>query len=121
MPNLLVRKSIADCENDIEIVVVDDTFYPPFSFNLNCGQASPPLAIQFTPPSEGPHSAFFTVSHSAAGSPTQINLLGEGCIANAEIIVPPTAPIDFGKVQKGYRTVKIFKVTGSGEGQTRGQ
>jgi hypothetical protein len=97
-------------------VVSDGFSVAAFSFSLNCGQASPPIAIQFIPPSEGSHSAFFTVAHSAAGSPTTINLLGVGCIANAEIVVPATAPIDFGQIQKGYHTVRIFNVTNPADG-----
>src|SRR5262249_7624806 len=86
-----------------------------FAVNLNCGQTLN-VSIQFIPPSEGPHSAFFSVEHSAPSSPTTINLLGEGCVANAEIVVPPEAPIDFGQIQQGFRSVKIFQVGNPGDG-----
>ncbi|MDQ3668004.1 MAG: choice-of-anchor D domain-containing protein, partial [Acidobacteriota bacterium] len=96
-------------------VTADGFSVPPFSASLNCGQ-SLPVSVQFIPPSEGPHSALLSVSHSALGSPTSINLLGEGCIANAEILVPPTTPINFGQIQQAFRTVRFFKVSNPGDG-----
>lgn len=86
-----------------------------FSVLLNCNQ-SVPITIQFNPASEGPHSASFAVSHSAPGSPSTINLLGDGCIANAEIVVPPTAPIGFGQIQQGFRTVRFITVSNPADG-----
>ena len=77
---------------------------------------SHPIALTFTPPSEGPHSATLSVVSSAPSSPHAITLLGEGCVANAEIAVPPTTPIDFGQVQKGFRTVRFFEVQNPGDG-----
>ena len=96
-------------------VTSDGFTVAPFTANLACDQ---PLNvnIQFTPPSEGPHSASFSVNHSAPSNPTTINLFGEGCIANAEIVVPATAPINFGQVQQGFRTVRFFKVSNPADG-----
>lgn len=96
-------------------VTSDGFSVAPFSTNMTCGQ-SLNLNIQFTPPSEGSHSASFSVNHSAPSNPTIINLLGEGCVANAEIVVPATTPIDFSQVQQGFRTVRFFKVGNPGDG-----
>lgn len=96
-------------------VTADGFTVAPFSTNLTCGQVFN-LNIQFIPPSEGPHSASFSVNHSAPSNPATINLLGEGCIANAEIVVPGTVPISFGQVQQGFRTVRIFKVSNPADG-----
>lgn len=96
-------------------VTADGFTVAGFSNNLSCGQALN-IGIQFVPLSEGPHSASFAVTHSASGSPTTINLLGSGCIANAEIQVPPIAPIDFGSIEQGYRTVRFFKVQNPADG-----
>jgi hypothetical protein len=96
-------------------VAADGFSVAPFSTNLNCGQTFN-INIQFMPPSEGSHAALFSVSHSALGSPTTINLLGEGCIANAEIVVPTTMPINFGQIQQGFRTVRFFKVSNPADG-----
>jgi hypothetical protein len=84
---------------------------------LNCGQASPPIPIGFTPPAEGPAGPVtLNVTDQAPGSPHAITLNGEGCIANALIAVPPTAPIDLGQIQQGFRTVKFFEVQNIGDG-----
>lgn len=86
-----------------------------FSGILNCG-TSQSLAIAFTPPTEGPQSAAITVTSDAGGSPHTITLLGVGCVANANIVVPPAAPIDFGQVQRGFRAVRLFEVQNTGDG-----
>lgn len=95
-------------------ITADGFTVAPFSNNLDCG-ASISVAIQFVPPTEGPHNASFSVSHSAPSNPTTIHLTGEGCIGNAEIVVPPIAPIDFGQVQQDFRTVRFFTVRNSGD------
>lgn len=86
-----------------------------FNGTLNCGQAQT-IALAFTPPSEGLQSAALSVTNQAPGSPHTITLTGEGCIANAVIVVPPTAPIDLGQVQQGFRTVKFIEVQNTGDG-----
>lgn len=96
-------------------VVSDGFSVAAFNVSLNCGQSFA-VPIAFNPPSEGPHSATFSVAHSAPGNPTSINLLGEGCIANAEIIVPAVSPIDFGQVQQGFRTVRFITVKNPADG-----
>ena len=96
-------------------VVADGFSVAPFSVSLNCGQAAP-ITIQFDPATEGAHAASFAVSHSAPGSPTTITLQGVGCIANAEIVVPPIAPISFGQVERGFRTARVFTVGNPADG-----
>jgi hypothetical protein len=96
-------------------VAADGFTVAAFNVSLTCGQAYP-VPISFAPPSEGAHTATFPVTHSAPGNPTAITLLGEGCVANAGIVVPATAPIDFGQVQQGFRTVRFFAVLNSGDG-----
>ena len=96
-------------------VVADGFTVAPFSASLTCGQTLP-VPLGFKPASEGAHSATFSVAHSAAGNPTTITLKGAGCVANAEIVVPAMAPIDFGQVQQGYRTVRFITVTNPADG-----
>ncbi len=96
-------------------VTADGYTVAPFSASLTCGQALP-IPIAFNPASEGSHTATFSVAHSAPGNPTTITLVGEGCTANAEIAVPATAPIDFGEIQQGFRTVRFFTVGNPGDG-----
>jgi hypothetical protein len=96
-------------------VSADGYTVAPFNVSLTCNQSFP-VPVAFTPASEGPHSATFSVTHAATGSPTTITLLGEGCIANAEITVPAIAPIDFGDVQQGFRTVRFITVANPADG-----
>jgi HYDIN/CFA65/VesB-like, Ig-like domain/von Willebrand factor type A domain len=86
-----------------------------FNGTLNCG-ASQAVAVSFTPPAEGGQSATLIVTTNAPGSPHTVTLSGAGCIANAEIGVPPAAPINFGQVQRGFRTVRLFEVQNTGDG-----
>jgi hypothetical protein len=86
-----------------------------FNGTLNCG-ASQAVAVSFTPPAEGAQSATLIVTTNAPGSPHTVTLSGAGCIANAEIGVPPAAPINFGQVQRGFRTVRLFEVQNTGDG-----
>jgi hypothetical protein len=83
---------------------------------LDCGK-SQTIALGFNPPSEGPQSATLNISTNTAGSPHSIKLKGNGCLANALIEVPQIAPISFGQVEQGYRTVRFFKVLNTGDGQ----
>jgi hypothetical protein len=96
-------------------VLADGFTVAGFSASLTCGQTLP-VSVAFDSVSEGLHTATFSVAHSAPGNPTAITLLGVGCVANAEITVPATAPIDFGQVQRGYRTVRFITVDNPGDG-----
>lgn len=79
------------------------------STTLTCG-ATTSIPITFTPTTEGTVSATLTVTSNATGSPHNITLQGEGCIPNALIQVPPAAPIAFGQIEQGFRTVRFFTV-----------
>ncbi|CAD6556850.1 hypothetical protein LMG28727_06211 [Paraburkholderia kirstenboschensis] len=96
-------------------VTADGYTVAAFNINLTCGQSFA-VPISFVPSSVGPHTATFSVAHSAPGNPTRITLLGEGCIAHAEIVVPATAPIDFGQIQQGFRTVRFITVSNPADG-----
>ncbi|MFH1009607.1 MAG: choice-of-anchor D domain-containing protein [bacterium] len=87
-----------------------------FNGTLNCAQ-SQTISLGFTPPSEGSHSATLNITTNAAGSPHSIHLEGEGCVPNAEIVVPLSPPMDFGQVEQGFRTVRIFEVQNTGDAQ----
>jgi hypothetical protein len=83
---------------------------------IDCNK-SQTIALGFTPPSEGSQSANLNITTNATGSPHQIQLRGSGCLANASIEMPPLAPIGFGQVEQGFRTVRFFKVLNAGDGQ----
>lgn len=82
------------------------------------GSSTPAIPISFTPPSEGPFSRTLTFTSDATGSPHQVTLSGSGCVARAgiNIIVPPGPSVDFGQVQRGFRTVKLIRVQNTGNG-----
>jgi hypothetical protein len=77
---------------------------------------SRPVQITFTPVIEGGVTETMSVVSNDPGSPNSIILQGEGCIANAEIVDPEIAIIDFGQVQRGFRTVRYITIENTGDG-----
>lgn len=51
----------------------------------------------------------------SAGATRTITVTGASCIPNAEITVPPVAPLDFAKLERGFRTVRLIEITNSGD------
>lgn len=96
----------------------------PFSWSAFSGVIAPStshtLNVTFTPVAEGLANGTINFTGSDPGSPHQISLNGTGCIANAEMQVQTPNPmdpyIDFGEVQRGFRTVRVIKVLNSGDG-----
>lgn len=76
------------------------------------------IPITFNPVIEGTANHTLTFTSNANGSPHSVQLTGEGCVANAEIdIQVPAGPfIDFGNVQRGFRTIRIVRVRNNGDG-----
>lgn len=89
-----------------------------FSGAIAPGANAPGITIQFRPPLEGPFSRTLTFTSDAPGTPHEVDLIGEGCVARAEInpIVPPGPTINFGQIQRGFRTVKVVRVQNLGNG-----
>lgn len=81
--------------------------------------ASATLALTFTPTTEGPRSITLTFTSSAPSSPHNITLSGTGCVARAQInIASPSPPmVDFGQIERGFRTVRTVRVLNAGNGQ----
>jgi hypothetical protein len=77
------------------------------------------LAITFNPTTEGPRSTTLGFTSTAPSSPHSITLSGTGCVARARINIasPPAPGIDFGPVERGFRTVRMVRVINSGNGQ----
>lgn len=78
--------------------------------------ASQVIPVAFIPISEGPASATLTVIDTTSGATHSIPLSGSGCIANAEIIMPPAPFPAFGQVQRGFRMVRFITVKNTGDG-----
>lgn len=86
-----------------------------FTGTLNCG-ADQPIAVTFSPTTEGTFGATMSVTSGAPGSPHSISLIGQGCIPNASIVVPPAPFPSFGDVQQGFRSVRFIAVQNTGDG-----
>ncbi len=84
-----------------------------FSGTLTCGQ-SQVIPVTFTPSAEGPVQTIVTVTGTPGGSKT-VTLIGDGCVPNAVISVPPAPFPSFGDVRQGYRTPRLITVTNAGD------
>lgn len=71
------------------------------------------IPIRFRPTAEGNRSKSLSFTTNATGSPHNINLTGVGCVPRA-VISLQTNPVNLGNVQKGFRTVRMFKVINAG-------
>jgi hypothetical protein len=56
------------------------------------------------------------ITSNATTSPHSIALSGSGCVANAEYRINPTPFPTFGNVQRGFRTVRIIRISNEGDG-----
>ena len=75
------------------------------------------INVTFTPISENGAAAKLTVNSTTEGKTYNVNLDGSGCIANAEIVVPPAPFPAFGQVQQGFRLIRYITIINSGDGQ----
>jgi hypothetical protein len=82
---------------------------------LDCGSEKP-VTIRFAPSEKGQSTGVLSVKSDAPGNPHEFDLIGIGCIPEAQIDVP-RALINFGQIEQGYRTVKLFKVKNKGNGR----
>ncbi len=76
--------------------------------------ASQNIPITFSPVAEGAASQTLSFTSSAPASPHNVSLQGEGCIANANLFVQP--PNAFGEIQRGFRTVRVVRITNNADG-----
>lgn len=83
--------------------------------SLNPG-SSTTIAITFQPLSETLYTVGLSFTSTANGSPHTVSLSGRGCIANAEMILPPAPFPVFGQVQRGFRTVRFITIQNTGDG-----
>lgn len=74
---------------------------------LTCG-ASTTLTVTFAPTlPAGPKTASFSIT-PAVGAPITITLLADVCVPTPLLTAPPTAPIDFGEIERGFQTVRLL-------------
>jgi len=110
-------------EINLTVSVVPPTAGSPFQWAAWNGTLTPlspnnshSVAVTFTPFFEPEVTATLTVNDDAPGNPHTVALKGEGCVANGEIMLPAAAPIDFGEIQRGFRTVRFLTVRNIGDG-----
>jgi hypothetical protein len=68
------------------------------------------------PPPEQEFKKTLSVVSEDPDSPHSITLKGKVCVPEAAIDVPTVAPIDFGRIQRGFRTVRYIVVENIGYG-----
>ncbi|MEM6577257.1 MAG: choice-of-anchor D domain-containing protein, partial [Pseudomonadota bacterium] len=78
--------------------------------------ASIDVDVTFTTPGDLAATPQMIVVAPTQGASRTVNLSGAGCIANAVPVLPPSAPITFGEIEQGFRTVRIREVRNDGDG-----
>lgn len=115
--NLLVKNN---GEIPINAAIISSTAASLFQWGALNASLNPNdsinLPITFNPVAEGFASANIIVTSTTPGSPHTVTVDGSGCVANAEIITPPSPFPAFGTVQQGFRTVRLLKVRNNGDG-----
>jgi len=108
-------------EADISLLSFPASTSPDYSWTVTALPAPIPygthldIAITFSPTADATLNRTITFTTTAASSPHTISLLGKGCLPNA-VINLSSAIVNLGNVQKGFRTVRMFKVTNGGDG-----
>jgi hypothetical protein len=74
------------------------------------------IDVIYTPTAEVTDSSTLSIESNDPDSPHPITLRGAGCIPEASIVPPLLTPIDFGPIQRGFRTVRIRVVKNVGDG-----
>ena len=110
-------------EADITINFPPPTAGSPYQWTAPSGLAavihptlSIPIVITFTPTTEGSDNRTISFASNALNSPHSVLFSGSGCVPNAKINFPNTGPVNLGNVQRGFRTVRMFKVKNIGDG-----
>jgi hypothetical protein len=94
----------------------DFTWTPEGLQNLPVSGPAIPVTVTFTTPGDFSAPTVTLTITPTAGSSRNVTLNGAGCIANAVVVVPPAAPINFGNIERGFRTVRFKVVQNSGDG-----
>lgn len=74
------------------------------------------VPVTFTTPGDFAASPVTLTITPSSGSSRSITFSGAGCIANGVMVVPPSAPINFGNIERGFRTVRFKEVQNTGDG-----
>ncbi|MCF0075195.1 choice-of-anchor D domain-containing protein [Dyadobacter sp. CY261] len=88
---------------------------PSLGTQINAG-ASLSIQIKFSPTAVTSYSLPVVFDASTAAGIHQVTLTGAGCSPKPSMQVPAVAPISFGQIQQGFRTIRSFKVANTGNG-----
>lgn len=113
---------INDGELDVNITILAAPAGSDFTWTSVTGQPLPaggnPFQVTVTFITPGDFAApqrIITVTPTQGNART-VTLNGEGCIANSVIQVPAIAPLNYGKIERGFRTVRFKVITNNGDG-----
>ncbi|MEJ2602554.1 MAG: choice-of-anchor D domain-containing protein [Gammaproteobacteria bacterium] len=85
---------------------------------LSLPVSGPPISVPvtFTTPGDFAATPVTLTITPTSGTARSISFQGEGCVANAVMQSPPSAPINFGEVERGFRTARVKEVRNTGDG-----
>lgn len=94
----------------------DFTWSPVGTFALPV--AGPPIqvAVIFTTPGDfAAPNQIITITATNGAASRSVSLSGAGCIPNAVPILPPSNPINFGDIERGFRTARFIEIQNNGD------
>lgn len=86
------------------------------TLNLPVSGPSISVSVTFTTPGDFAASPVTLTITPSSGSSRSITFSGAGCIANAVAVVPSATMINFGDIERGFRTVRFKVVENTGDG-----
>ncbi len=109
-------------ELDVNVNIAAATGGPAFTWTTAMNQAlpvgGPPISVgvDFTTQGDVASPVQTIDIVPTQGAARQVPVTGAGCIANAAIVVPGAAPLDFGTIERGFRSVRFIEISNGGDG-----
>lgn len=88
---------------------------PAGGIPLAPGATTPARNVTYAAAGDGPATSRTITVTPSLGAARNISVSGRSCVPNAEITVPPIAPLDFARLERGFRTVRLVEITNSGD------
>lgn len=82
---------------------------------LPVGATTPVRIVTYTTSGDGPATPRTINVVPSSGASRTIVCSGAGCIPNAEIFVPAIAPLAYGQIERGFRTVRFIELRNDGD------
>ena len=111
-------------EVDVTIDVAGRPVAAPSAFSWNdlaaqplpVGSAPFPIDITFQPMNNGAAPNDTITVTPSMGMALSRTITGTGCVANAAISVPSAMPLNYGEIERGFRTVRFIEIRNTGNG-----